>query len=107
MRPVTDDITHSTWNRRTLRWDYWHAPMKLREGVMAPSPKLPKTRMGITPEQAARALPMGARHVGSGDLARGMVAEPLGLGGLAVDTGRLLAAGLFAYLGYYLWSSRR
>ena len=87
MKPVGHRATHSVWNARTLAWDYYRAPMSgLRDGVMAPKPGGPRHNLGITPEEAARPLPAGAVHLGSGLFARGMVAERrpfLSMGGLA------------------------
>jgi len=73
-------VTHSAWNPRTLRYDYYRAPAHLlRSGVIAPPARLPLGgALGIAPEDAARPLPAGARPVGSGPSARGMIASPRG-----------------------------
>lgn len=86
MRPVSHNVTHSTWNPSTLQWDYYSAVggANLRAGVIATAPRIPRRPLGVAPEDAARPLPSSARPVGSGKYPRGLVARK-GLSG--VDLG--------------------
>jgi hypothetical protein len=62
-----EGVDYSIWNPKTLTYDYYRAPTALREGVIAPKPKLGSGgRLGLAPEQAARALPAGAVKAGGG-----------------------------------------
>jgi hypothetical protein len=79
----------------------------LRDGVIAKPPRMPRSRLGVAPEDAERPLPIGATKVGSGEVARGQIARR-GLGGLSLtmDTGRILLIGAAAFLVYHFWSTR-
>lgn len=105
MRKVGHGVSHSTWNPTTLEWDYWKATgaETLNSGVIAPTPSLPRgAELGIAPEDAERRLPVGATKVGSGNVARGLIAQKdaSALSGLADDRGRLLLLAAGAYLVY-------
>lgn len=108
MQRVGHGVDYSTWNPRTLRWDYWRTlgGAKLRAGVIAPAPRLSHRQLGVAPEQAARKLPSGARKVGTGDVARGQVASHQAMG-IDDDARNLLLFAGAAYLMYrFVWRSR-
>jgi hypothetical protein len=66
---------YSVWNPDHAGFDYYEGPANLREGVIAPTPRLPKSgTLGLTPEEASRKLPSGSKKVGKGPTARGMIA---------------------------------
>lgn len=98
---------YSVWNPTSLSWDYYQAPGELRAGVFAEDARLSGGfKIGMTVEEAARPLPVGATLVGRGAEARGMVAtrnggRPLGIFGLEGDT--LFRVALFAGGAYLAW----
>jgi hypothetical protein len=104
MHRVGHDVDYSTWNPRTLNWDYWRAmgDTGLRAGVIAKPPRLSTRKLGLAPEEATRRLPAGAKRIGSGDVARGQVAGT-GLGAVGSGIHPLWLLG-GAYLVYrYVW----
>lgn len=110
MKPVSDNaVTHSVWNPRTLRWDYYRAMggAKLRYGIFAPTAQVPADSIGTPIDQAARPLPLGAAKVGDGEVARGLVAGRPSLTGF-IDSyaGKAAVAGLAALGLYSLWKGR-
>ena len=110
MKTISDNhVTHSVWNPRTLRWDYYRAlgGANLRYGVFAPSPHVPTQSIGTPIDKAARPLPLGASKVGSGDIARGLVAGRTTLAGIVDSYAGKAALGALAALGLYsLWRNR-
>jgi hypothetical protein len=101
---------YSVWNPQHAGFDYYEGNANFREGVIAPTPRLPNGgRLGLTPEEASRSLPGGAKLVGKGPTAVGMVASrngghaPMGdFLGLELDTvfkGALLVGG-----AWFLWT---
>jgi hypothetical protein len=110
MKRVGHGVSYSTWNPATAQWDYWTAMggPNLRGGVIAPAPRLRNGRLGIAPEDAARPLPMTAVKVGSGPIARGLVAHR-GMGAMgAFDVDPMLLAiyATAAYFAYRWWKRR-
>ena len=104
---------YSVWDPRTLAWDYYQAAGQMRAGVFADEPKLPAGhRIGLTPEEAARPLPVGSVRVGSGPTPKGMIAtrnrSALGFFGLEGDTlVRVAVVGALGYLAYRYLEERR
>lgn len=108
MRQVGHGVDYSTFNPRTLQWDYWRAmgDPRLRSGVIAPAPRLSRPQLGVAPEEAARRLPPDVKKIGSGDVARGQVATQRALGS-ADDLRNWAIYGAVAYLLYrYVWRAR-
>lgn len=102
-------ITYSVWNPTRGGFDYYEGAGHLRDGVIAPQPKhLSRSRLGLTPEEAARPLPAGATKIGEGPLPKGLIANrksgvALGAFGLGGDPMDLAFLGFGVYL---LWSVR-
>jgi hypothetical protein len=111
MRPVGHGVAYSSWNPKTLRWDYWAVgdTPPLRAGVIAPAPSLPQRPLGVSPERASRRLPAGARRVGEGPLPRGLVASRQGMGSLDLLGSSTFKAVLLLAAGYVLcrWLEKR
>ena len=101
-------VDYSVWNSKTLEYDYYRAVggASLRSGVIAPPPQIgPGTSIGVTPEDAARPLPVGSSRVGSGPTARGLIAADAGeraMGQFGVDPG-FVRAGLLLGSAYLLY----
>lgn len=104
-------MKYSVWNNRERAWDHYEAPGALRDGVFAKAPALKASHaVGMTPEEAARALPLGARHVGRGPQPVGMIASRKGVLGMSVFGIELRTAALYGALiagGVYLWRQMR
>ena len=102
-------ITYSVWNPSKTAFDYYEGPGHLRDGVIAPQPRhLSQSRLGLTPEEAARPLPAGAIKIGEGPLPKGLIANrksgvALGAFGLSGDP---MDLAFLAFAGYLLWSYR-
>lgn len=80
---TTPHMLYSVYNYGTKLYDYYAVNGGGRS-AHAPAPQRARgaSAMGATPEQAAWKLPAGARHVGSGEEARGLIASSNGGGGL-------------------------
>jgi hypothetical protein len=102
--------TYSVWNPNHAGFDYYEGEADLREGVIAPTPSLPSGgRLGLTPEQASRRLPSGAKFIGKGQTPMGMIATRNGgsaaMGDfLGLETGTLFKAALLVGGGWYIWT---
>jgi hypothetical protein len=102
--------TFSVWNPDLLGFDYFEGNAELREGVIAPVPKLPSGgKLGLIPEQAAMRLPSGARRIGSGDLARGLIATRNGRNSamgdfLGVDFNTAIKGAILVGGAWLLWT---
>lgn len=95
-------MTYSVWNPAAMVFDYYESPGALRDGVFAPpAPLAGGHSLGLAPDEAARSLPVGAKHVGSGPYAKGLIASRNPLGGLLDGPGKLLLGGLAVWL---IWS---
>lgn len=79
----------SRWRPDTGGYDYYDSPStRYGLGDDLPVPNLPKTtELGTASTDVGRPLPLDAVHVGSGPLARGMIApmSTAGLSGLGLD----------------------
>ena len=98
-------MRYSVWNGQ--QYDFYEAPGSLRDGVFAPSPKIRARRsLGVAPEEAATALPRGAKLVGRGSFPQGTIAtcnggeSPLGMLDFDSPTVRLVTAGAAIYAIY-------
>jgi hypothetical protein len=92
--------THSAWNWRTGQYDYYHSPRAYGYGDTVNHRRAAGMGgLGESPEDSAHNLPLGARRVGSGHQAMGMVVTSGMLGDLSLWA--LLAA--CAIGAYYLW----
>lgn len=84
-------MIYSKWKPSVGGYDYFDVPsMQFGLGDDLPTPKhVSETKLGIPSTEAGRAIPSGARRVGSGPLAKGLIA-PLDrtglLSGVGLDT---------------------
>jgi hypothetical protein len=90
-------MIYSCFNASTGLYDYFETPEKKALNADLPVPQLgaPDNKIGIPSIDAGRPLPAGARPVGHGWHARGMVANckkrgVSGLGEVSLDAGTLM-----------------
>lgn len=77
-------MIYSVWNQGKKAYDYY-ATKEVNGRVNTPAPRhIPSRTFGATVSQAAWPLPMGAKLIGSGKVAKGRIAARKGLG--AADT---------------------
>ncbi len=104
------NLTYSVWSPQKRGYDYYEAPGNLRAGVIAPRPSISASSvLGATVDEAARRLPSGAKYVGSGELARGMIAtrnSGAALGAFDVGAVPLWAIALGVATFFYLRKQR-
>lgn len=82
-------MIYSRWRPDSGRYDYYQAPERRGLGDDLPTPRLPiGTAIGVPSTEAGRAVPLGAKLVGSGALAKGSIA-PMSRAGLAGVAGML------------------
>lgn len=98
-------MIYSVWNIGAQRYDYFEAPAKSATHA-GPPPVKSSSSLGATPDQAAWRLPAGAKHVGSGELARGRIASLGGSDGGGFDLKQSFVYGVIGYLLYKAFSSR-
>lgn len=100
-------MLYSVWHPGLKRYDYYQT-RELERGT--PTPHLERLDKGLAPEEAAWTLPSGAQRVGSGPLAKGMIAIQRGLGAISTNGGHTLIVlgglGLAAYGLYRIWLPR-
>lgn len=95
---------YSRWNPRSLKYDYFQAMGDLRAGVFADTPRLPAGhKFGLTPEEATRVIPPGARPIGTGDFPRGMIAGRNSSLGSFGDAGTLVRMAMYGGIGWLAW----
>lgn len=104
-------MLYSVWNPTAKRYDYYQtSTAQAATHATAPPKALFANELGASPDQGAWSLPMGAKLIGSGELARGRVASKggvLAMGDLPVPqlgTASWILIGLGAYLW---WRNRR
>jgi len=69
-------MIYSVYNRASRQYDYYQAGAPSSSTHAAtPGKPLLRSPVGITPEQAAWKLPLGAKKIGSGPTARGAIAS--------------------------------
>ncbi len=95
---------YSVWNPSAGVWDYYQAQGDLRAGVFAPPARMGSAhRLGMSPEEAERTLPVGATLVGRGPQAVGMVAGRKPLGFLGLEGSTLFRMAVIGGIGYAVW----
>lgn len=68
-------MIHSVYNWKKGKFDYYEAPQKPWPISDYPKPRSgPLREIGAAPEEVAHKLPAGARYVGDGDEAKGLIA---------------------------------
>jgi hypothetical protein len=88
-------MIYSVWNQRKRAYDYYETSAALPK-ANAPKPSIKNGgELGVSVYKAAWKVPAGAKFVGSGDRARGHVANK-GLGGFDfnISTGAMVVGGL-------------
>jgi hypothetical protein len=98
-------MVYSVWNQPMRRYDYYQSSKPEMEANVEKPSHLRNRALGSTVEQSAWPLPLNARRVGFGDVAKGRVASTNGggaLGGFEPDLGLAGAAMLF-FSAYLLW----
>jgi len=100
-------MIYSCFNAQRGLYDYFETSEQLMINADLPIPNLPSMagKIGVPAMEAGRPLPMGARRVGSGWTARGMVSscKPAGLGELAAASSPVVKVLLVAGLAGALW----
>lgn len=98
-------MIYSVYNYDARAYDYYEGSGPGGTHVGTPKIPPPKSELGASPEQAAWALPPGARKVGRGDLPRGSIAalagDPETSGPSAVQLG------VYAVIAYVIWRATR
>jgi hypothetical protein len=106
-------MVFSRWRPDRGGYDYFETGTKHGLGDDLPVPQLPAgTALGVASIEAGRALPAGAKHVGSGAQARGSVVPlsraglgSVALGMLSSTTVGALAVGLL--VGWLAWGRKK
>lgn len=92
-------MIYSVYNYGTRQYDYYMGGRQAGAHAPTPRKRLRAGLGGATPEQAAWKLPAGARHVGAGEQARGLIAVS-GIIGDATTGFEFVGVGLLAFV---LW----
>lgn len=103
-------MIYSRWRPDTGGYDYFQAAERRGLGDDLPTPRLKSGKLGVASTSAGRPIPAGARRIGSGPIAKGVIA-PLDTRGLAM-AGLSLSLGsvgtfLVGGLAGYWWSKRK
>lgn len=85
-------MTYSVFQPKTGMYTYYQSATTPRVSHNGGGP------LGLTPEQAAHALPPGARKIGSGQTAKGVIAQ----GGIEIPAPNWLIAGGLLVAGFLL-----
>lgn len=112
-------MIYSRWDPATGAYDYYESADRIGLNDDLPIPKMPApTKLGVPSVECGRPLPRGARHIGSGENARGSIVPPATVQLAASLTGTLgpwlgnpwvmLTAGLLvgASAAHYYYSRR-
>lgn len=102
-------MIYSRWRPDTGGYDYFESSERYGMGDDLPTPRLFPGKLGVASTSAGRPIPTGARRIGSGPTAKGVIA-PMDTRGLAMaginvsmgGIGTLLIGGLLGY-----WIARR
>ena len=102
-------MRYSVYNHGTHRYDYYEDSRV--EGTHAGAPSgLASGKIGVAPEAGGWRLPMGAKKVGAGEMAKGRIATlrglPMGAVDFASSPGKLLVLVGVGYLAYRAWGKR-
>lgn len=97
------DMTYSVFDPAKGLYDYYVCKEKYRPFGNVPSPR-GRGDLGSTPEQAAPRLPLGCKHMGQGERAKGTICyipgRSPGLSGVDLGSDTLLGIALVAIGGY-------
>lgn len=92
-------MIYSVWVPEERGYNYYSVGEAIEDDTPAPSVR-GSTKIGCAPGEATWLLPAGARPIGSGPRARGVVVHPASLGGLDLAGGGPLKWVLYAGLAY-------
>ena len=95
-------MIYSSWSPTTGEYDYYQAadPQGLNDDL--PIPRMPApTELGVPSVEGGRDLPGGAKHAGSGELARGLITHPakVQLFGTALNAEGVKSAAMWFVVG--------
>lgn len=93
-------IIYSRWDPSSGDYDYFETDQRPGINDDLPVPQLPAaTQLGVPSTDCGRQLPPGAVHVGSGELAVGMMAFPADVDHLGATGTVLSGSGWLTFLG--------
>lgn len=93
-------MLYSVWSPSAKRYTYFETKEGHRDDP--PKPRGGGSRMGAAPGQLGYGLPPGARRIGEGPLARGVVVHPSPGGGLGLGFFESEAGGIMLIAAAYL-----
>lgn len=104
-------MIYSKWRPDIGGYDYFAVAERRGLGDDLPTPDLRPGKLGVASTSAGRPMPAGARRIGSGPIARGVIA-PLDTRGLSMDGVSLSFGGIGTFLlggvlGYWLCSRKQ
>jgi hypothetical protein len=91
-------MVYSVWNKGTQSFDYFEGLGSLVDGQLPKRTLIGRRQLGMTPEESSARLPAGARKIGSGEFAKGVIATRGGVG-LGFDLGGPSMKVILAALG--------
>jgi hypothetical protein len=92
-------MTYSVWNPKTRKYAYYSANEAHADDTPKPCVQS-RGKLGCALGQISWGLPPGAKPMGHGDTARGVVVHPGGKGGSAGGSGGGLVSGLSGLGGF-------
>lgn len=103
-------MIYSVWNQAAGLYDHYEdGAADARANAPAPRHLRRSDTLGLTPDEAAWPLPLGARKIGSGPTAMGRVAKrgaaPVPLSGFDVPVPLVALAAIWA-VTFYVWRKR-
>jgi len=101
-------VIYSRWDPYEEVYHYYQAPTQAGDIHAPPSRSYRTTQLGAAPEDASWPVPPGARYIGSGTQAKGMVSlSGVGEDEPAAGGNKLIWWGLIAAVGVVAWRSFR
>lgn len=96
-------MTYSVWSPSTKMYTYYETSQGFEDEP--PRPSGGSHRLGLAPGQLGYRLPVGARMVGTGKKAKGVVVHPAPAGGLGLGFFEAETGGIMLLVGaYFLWT---
>lgn len=104
-------MIYSRWRPDTGGYDYFESSERYGIGDDLPTPSLKEGKIGVASTSAGRPIPSGARYVGSGELARGVIApmetRGLSMAGISVEMGGITLAVGAGLIGYWIGKRKK
>lgn len=97
-------MIYSVWNPASQKYAYYEVSEAHADDVPTPACR-GKTSLGCAPAELTWTLPAGARPMGEGDHARGVVVHPSGGGALSGFTDSPLSSLLLVGVGIIAWQA--